>query len=144
MGYVELPGSIYFNTGHGRTFHEVPRNDGMGTVYGLAFATSIETAGRTSWLRDRVLPMASGLARNRPRANTLQPQKTTASRTTCFHPRSSGSNPGPSVIPEWVHIHDAEDQPSPASHGFTLFQIEDRRLSVSCAREENSMSSPPV
>jgi len=38
VGYVELPGSIYFNTGQGRTFHEVPWNDGKGTVYGLAFA----------------------------------------------------------------------------------------------------------
>jgi hypothetical protein len=38
LGYVEQPGSVYFNTGHGRTFHEVPWNDGKGTVYGLAFA----------------------------------------------------------------------------------------------------------
>jgi hypothetical protein len=38
VGYVEQPGSVYFNTGHGRTFHEVPWNDGRGTVYGLAFA----------------------------------------------------------------------------------------------------------
>jgi hypothetical protein len=38
VGYVEQPGSVYFNTGHGRTFHEVPWNDGKGTVYGLAFA----------------------------------------------------------------------------------------------------------
>jgi hypothetical protein len=38
VGYVELPGSVYFNTGQGRTFHEVPWNDGKGTVYGLAFA----------------------------------------------------------------------------------------------------------
>jgi hypothetical protein len=37
VGYVELPGSVYFNTGHGRTFHEVRWNDGKGTVYGLAF-----------------------------------------------------------------------------------------------------------
>lgn len=37
VGYVEQPGSVYFNTGHG-TFHEVPWNDGKGTVYGLAFA----------------------------------------------------------------------------------------------------------
>jgi hypothetical protein len=37
VGYVELPGSVYFNTGQGRTFHEVPWNDGKGTVYGLAF-----------------------------------------------------------------------------------------------------------
>jgi len=27
----------YFNIGHGRSFHEVPWNDGKGTVYGLAF-----------------------------------------------------------------------------------------------------------
>jgi hypothetical protein len=38
VGYVEQPGSVYFNTGQGRTFHEVPWNDGKGTVYGLAFA----------------------------------------------------------------------------------------------------------
>ncbi len=38
VGYVELPGSVYFNTGRGGTFHEVPWNDGKGTVYGLAFA----------------------------------------------------------------------------------------------------------
>lgn len=38
VGYVEKPGSVYFNTGHGRTFHEVPWDDGKGTVYGLAFA----------------------------------------------------------------------------------------------------------
>ena len=38
VGYVELPGSVYFNTGQGRTFHEIPWNDGKGTVYGLAFA----------------------------------------------------------------------------------------------------------
>jgi hypothetical protein len=38
VGYVELPRSIYFNIGHGRTFHEVPWNDGKGTVYGVAFA----------------------------------------------------------------------------------------------------------
>ena len=36
--YVELAGSVCFNTGQGRTFHEVPWNDGKGTVYGLAFA----------------------------------------------------------------------------------------------------------
>jgi hypothetical protein len=38
VGYVEQPGSVYFNTGQGSTFHEVPWNDGKGTVYGLAFA----------------------------------------------------------------------------------------------------------
>ncbi len=38
VGYVEVPGSVYFNTGQGRMFHEVPWNDGKGTVYGLAFA----------------------------------------------------------------------------------------------------------
>lgn len=37
VGYVELPGSVYFNTGQGRAFHEVRWNDGKGTVYGLAF-----------------------------------------------------------------------------------------------------------
>jgi len=38
VGYVEMPGSVYFNARHGHTFHEVPWNDGKGTVYGLAFA----------------------------------------------------------------------------------------------------------
>jgi hypothetical protein len=38
VGYVELPGSVYCNTRHGRRFHEIPWNDGKGTVYGLAFA----------------------------------------------------------------------------------------------------------
>ncbi|WP_321470556.1 VCBS repeat-containing protein [uncultured Paludibaculum sp.] len=38
VGHVEMPGSVYFNTGQGHTFHEVPWNDGKGTVYGLAFA----------------------------------------------------------------------------------------------------------
>jgi len=37
-GYVEMPGSVYFNAGEGHTFQEVPWNDGKGTVYGLAFA----------------------------------------------------------------------------------------------------------
>jgi hypothetical protein len=35
VGYVELPGSVYFNLS--RTFHEVPWNDGKGVVYGVAF-----------------------------------------------------------------------------------------------------------
>jgi len=38
VGYVEMPGSVYFNSGHGHTFQEIPWNDGKGTVYGLAFA----------------------------------------------------------------------------------------------------------
>jgi len=38
VGYVEMSGSVYFNTGHSLTFNEVPWNDGKGTVYGLAFA----------------------------------------------------------------------------------------------------------
>jgi hypothetical protein len=38
VGYVEQPGSIYFNDGQGRTFREVRWNDGKGTVYGMAFA----------------------------------------------------------------------------------------------------------
>lgn len=37
VGYVELPGSVYFNNGEGRTFHEVRWNDGKGVVYGMAF-----------------------------------------------------------------------------------------------------------
>jgi hypothetical protein len=38
VGYVKRPGAGYFNTGQSRSFHEVPWNDGRGTVYGLAFA----------------------------------------------------------------------------------------------------------
>lgn len=38
VGNVEMPGSVYFNTGQGHTFHEVKWNNGKGTVYGLAFA----------------------------------------------------------------------------------------------------------
>jgi hypothetical protein len=37
VGYVEAPGSVYFNTAP-HAFHEVRWNDGKGTVYGLAFA----------------------------------------------------------------------------------------------------------
>jgi len=37
VGNVETPGSIYYNTGP-HHFHEVPWNDGKGTVYGIAFA----------------------------------------------------------------------------------------------------------
>src|ERR1700757_1125471 len=47
------------------------------------------------------------------------------------------------MIPECVHIRDVEDQPPPATHGFTLFQIEDRRLDVFCAqgREPRAFST---
>jgi hypothetical protein len=37
VGYVELPGSVYFNGGQGRSFREVSWNDGKGVVYGMAF-----------------------------------------------------------------------------------------------------------
>jgi hypothetical protein len=37
IGYVETPGSVYFNTCP-HNFHEVRWNDGKGIVYGLAFA----------------------------------------------------------------------------------------------------------
>ena len=37
VGYVEMPGSVYYNTGP-HSFHEVRWNDGKGTVYGIAFA----------------------------------------------------------------------------------------------------------
>src|SRR5207244_3499096 len=37
VGYVQLPGSVYFNLGQGRTFQEVRWNDGKGVVYGIAF-----------------------------------------------------------------------------------------------------------
>jgi hypothetical protein len=38
VGWVNQPGSVYYNTWQGRTFHEVPWNDGKGVVYGMAFA----------------------------------------------------------------------------------------------------------
>ena len=38
VGWVEMPGSVYFNGGKGSSFHEVRWNDGKGAVYGLAFA----------------------------------------------------------------------------------------------------------
>jgi hypothetical protein len=38
VGWVELPGSVYYNTGKGAAFHEVAWNDGKGVVYGMAFA----------------------------------------------------------------------------------------------------------
>jgi hypothetical protein len=38
VGYVNLPGSVYFNDGQGRAFHEVTWNDGKGVVYGVAFS----------------------------------------------------------------------------------------------------------
>ncbi len=42
VGRVELPGSVFYNTSAGRnaplSWHEVPWNDGKGTIYGVAFA----------------------------------------------------------------------------------------------------------
>jgi hypothetical protein len=38
VGWVNRPGSVYYNSGQGRGFHEVPWNDGEGVVYGMAFA----------------------------------------------------------------------------------------------------------
>jgi len=41
-------------------------------------------------------------------------------------------------------LADFPDQPSPARHGFTLLQIEDRRLGVFCAQgREPHVLSPP-
>ncbi|MCX6590965.1 MAG: VCBS repeat-containing protein [Acidobacteria bacterium] len=37
VGYVQVPGSVYLNSEQGRSFREVPWNDGKGTVYGVAF-----------------------------------------------------------------------------------------------------------
>jgi hypothetical protein len=37
VGYVESPGSVYFNDGRDGAFSEVSWNDGKGVVYGLAF-----------------------------------------------------------------------------------------------------------
>jgi hypothetical protein len=42
------------------------------------------------------------------------------------------------MVPEGVHIGDVEDQPPPANHRLTLFQLEDRRLCVSCAAQLES------
>jgi len=36
-GYINAPGSVFFNMGDGRTFNEVPWNDGQGIVYQIAF-----------------------------------------------------------------------------------------------------------
>jgi hypothetical protein len=38
VGYVELPGSVYFNDGKGRAFEELRWNDGKGVVYAMAFS----------------------------------------------------------------------------------------------------------
>jgi len=38
VGWVHQPGSVYYNTGQGHSFHEVPWNDGKGVVYGMSFA----------------------------------------------------------------------------------------------------------
>jgi len=38
VGHVELVGSVYFNAGQGKAFHEVSWNDGKGVVYGMAFS----------------------------------------------------------------------------------------------------------
>ncbi|HKN82924.1 MAG TPA: VCBS repeat-containing protein, partial [Pyrinomonadaceae bacterium] len=38
VGYIELPGSVYFNDGQGQSFHEMNWTDGKGVVYSMAFA----------------------------------------------------------------------------------------------------------
>ncbi len=38
VGFVESPGAVYVNEGKGRSFHEVPWNDGKGAVYGMVFS----------------------------------------------------------------------------------------------------------
>ena len=38
VGWVEKPGSVYYNLGNGREYHEVAWNDGKGVVYEIAFA----------------------------------------------------------------------------------------------------------
>jgi hypothetical protein len=35
-GYVNAPGSVFFNDGTGINFREVPWGDGKGSVYGIA------------------------------------------------------------------------------------------------------------
>ena len=48
------------------------------------------------------------------------------------------------MIPEGVHIRDLEDKPPPVSRCFTLFQIEDRRLRVSCAQGRETCALPTM
>jgi len=43
-------------------------------------------------------------------------------------------SPVPKMMPERIHIRDIEDEAAPVRHSLTLFQIEDRRLCVSCAQ----------
>ena len=43
------------------------------------------------------------------------------------------------MIPEGIHIADVEDKPSPASHTFTLLQIEDRRAGASLVAVKRSL-----
>jgi len=38
VGWVEKPGSVYYNLGNGREYHEIAWNDGKGVVYDIAFA----------------------------------------------------------------------------------------------------------
>lgn len=38
IGFVELPGAVYFNQDKGKSFEESPWNDGQGVVYDIAFA----------------------------------------------------------------------------------------------------------
>ena len=36
VGWVEKPGSVYYNRGHGREYHEIAWTDGKGVVYAIA------------------------------------------------------------------------------------------------------------
>ena len=38
VGWVEKPGSVYYNLGNGREYHEIAWNDGKGVVYEIACA----------------------------------------------------------------------------------------------------------
>jgi hypothetical protein len=38
VGYVEAPGTIYFNDGSGKNFHPSPFGDSKGAIYGMAAA----------------------------------------------------------------------------------------------------------
>ena len=38
VGFVESPGAVYVNEGKGRSFQEIPWNDGKGAVYGMVFS----------------------------------------------------------------------------------------------------------
>lgn len=67
VGWVEQPGSVYFNAGGGR-FHEVRWNDGKGTSTAWLSPISMEINGRKSSRRAPMLRTPSGSAPSRSTA----------------------------------------------------------------------------